>query len=114
MKLPVLVSMFLIAALAASAGTISGSIWEGVTGNAIAANIPGTPADVTFTVPNGAIDFNSNGSADYTIGSFLATNPAGATVLTGAGKAGDSLDNTIFLITGLVTVNNGDTFTFAH
>jgi len=92
---------------------IIGSIWENnpvAAGNAIPANVPNTTPDVTFDIPGSVINFQSNGQ--YTIGQFLAS--GGATILTGAGHAGDILNNTIFNFTGTVTVTNGETFTAGH
>ncbi|MEO9190511.1 MAG: PEP-CTERM sorting domain-containing protein [Acetobacteraceae bacterium] len=100
---------------AAAAPTAFGSVYEvtsGVAGNAIPGNVPAGPADVTFTAPSNPLSFNSNGSSDYTIGSFLAT--GGATILTGAGHLGDTLDGTLFNFTGTVTVTNGEKFTAGH
>ena len=48
----------------------------------------------------------------YTIGEFLSS--GGATVLTGAGELGNTLDNTIFNFTGNVSVTTGQTFTVGH
>src|ERR1700759_2908921 len=83
----------LAAAGSAYANVATGSIWENnTTGaqNAIPGNVPATTPDVTFSVTT-PIDFTS-GSL-YTIGEFLSS--GGATVLTGAGELGNTLDNTI-------------------
>lgn len=99
----------------AHANLVLGSIWENqsaASADATPANVPGTPADVTFSVTS-PIDFESGLAADgYTVGGFLAT--GGGTILTGAGHAGDSLNNTIFDFMGTVTVTNGMTFTAGH
>lgn len=98
----------------AEANVITGSLWENQTaaaGDATLANIPGTPANVTFTV-NSPLNFNSNGSSDYTIGSWLAT--GGATINTGAGESGNTMNNTIIEFTGTVSVTHGETFTVEH
>ena len=89
-----------------------GSIWENDptgAGNATPGNVPGTTPDVTFSVTT-PINFASG--SNYTIGEFLAS--GGATVLTGAGQLGNSLDNTIFDFTGTVSVTNGMSFTVGH
>jgi hypothetical protein len=97
---------------------ITGSMWEGQNpaGGATLANVPGSAADVTFSVPNGPLSFDSrsggNNSANYTIGSWLGT--GGATILTGLGEAGHTLDNTLTYLTGTVSVLNGQTFTVVH
>ncbi|SHK60755.1 PEP-CTERM protein-sorting domain-containing protein [Bradyrhizobium lablabi] len=96
----------------ANANTVQGSIWEnvpGAAGDATIANTPGTAPDVTFNVST-PISFDS-GSA-YTIGEFLTS--GGASVLTGSGELGHTLDNTFFQFLGSVSVTNGQTFTVGH
>jgi hypothetical protein len=96
----------------ANANVATGSIWENDStgaGDATPANVPGTTPDVTFSVTT-PINFAS-GSA-YTIGEFLSS--GGATVHTGAGELGNTLDNTIFNFTGNVSVTTGETFTVGH
>ena len=108
-----IVASALLAATAASANTIVGSIWENqpvAAGNAIPSNVPTTTADVTFSAP-GPLNFASGGL--YTIGEFLASG-GGSTILTGASHLGDTLMNTIFDFKGFVTVANGDVFTSGH
>jgi hypothetical protein len=115
-------TMALIAATSvvssAANAVIVGSIWENMPGpasNATIANVPVTPPDVRFTSPtplNFASTVGSDPAALYTIGGFLGS--GGATILTGAALAGDTLNNTIFAFTGTVTVTNGQTFTVAH
>ena len=103
----------LLAATAASANTIVGSIWENqpvAAGNAIPSNVPTTTADVTFSAPD-PLNFASGGL--YTIGEFLASG-GGSTILTGASHLGDTLKSTIFDFKGFVTVANGDVFTSGH
>jgi hypothetical protein len=92
---------------------IIGSIWENDAtgaGDATSANVPATTPDVTFDIPGTTINFQSG--ALYTIGEFLSS--GGATITSGASHAGDTLDNTIFNITGTVTVTNGETFSAGH
>jgi hypothetical protein len=96
----------------AYANVVTGSIWENesaAAGDATPANVPGTTPDVTFSVTT-PIDFASDGA--YTIGEFLSS--GGATVLTGAGELGNTLNNTIFNFTGSVSVTTGQTFTVGH
>lgn len=96
----------------AHANLVLGSIWENqsaASADATPANVPATPADVTFSVTS-PIAFASGGL--YTIGEFLGS--GGATILTGAGEAGNTLNNTIFDFMGTVTVTNGMTFTAGH
>lgn len=95
------------------ANTVTGSIWESDptgAGNATIANVPGTTPDVTFSAPSTPLSFASGGA--YTIGEFLAS--GGATILTGASHAGDTLLNTLFDFKGFVTVATGDSFTVGH
>ena len=99
-------------ASSAHASLVLGSIWENDptgAGSATIANIPVTTPDVTFSVGT-PINFASGGL--YTIGEFLSS--GGATIITGAGEAGNTLDNTFFEFTGTVAVTTGDTFTAGH
>jgi hypothetical protein len=101
----------------ANANTVLGSIWENQTAaamDATPANVPLTPADVTFSVTT-PLAFTSQIpplNAPYTIGGFLGS--GGATILTGASHAGDTLNETIFNFVGSVTVTNGMVFTVTH
>src|ERR1043166_904564 len=101
---------------AAQANTVTGSIWENnpdAAVNASPANVPLTTPDVTFTTESGlGINFTS-GALD-TIGEFLNSNGSVTTVLTGASHLGNSLTNTLFNFTGMVSVTNGQTFTARH
>ena len=103
----------LLLAGTARASTVTGSIWEndptGAT-NAIPANVPITPPDVTFSAPT-PLNFASGGL--YTIGEFLASGN-GSTVLSGSSQLGNTLDNTLFNFVGTVSVTNGETFTAGH
>jgi hypothetical protein len=108
----------------ASPGTVqastAGSLWENTgawgenwsaTDTGPGANVTpiGSP-NVTFTLPNGGLDFDSRNAANgYTIGGWLAT--GGATIVTGAGEAGNTMDNIIVTISGMVSVTSGETFT---
>lgn len=92
---------------------IVGSIWEvsaAVASDAIPANVPGTAPTVTFDLPGSTINFQSGGL--YTIGEFLTS--GGATITSGASHASDTLDNTLFNITGTVTVTSGESFSAGH
>jgi hypothetical protein len=102
----------LVSSSLAHANTVLGSIWENDptgAGNATIANIPVTPANITFSVVS-PFTFASGGA--YTIGEFLTS--AGASVITGAGELGNTLFNTFFAFTGNVTVTNGQVFTVTH
>ena len=108
----------------ASVGTtradlVFGSLWEigGPTNGggiqfASITNIPTTPPDLTFSV-NSPLNFDSRNGADgYAIGGWLSG--GGATILTGAGEAGNTVNNIFIEMTGLVSVTNGQPFTVTH
>jgi len=96
------------------ANLITGELWEGGTGWAV---VPGGAPDVTFTVDS-PLDFDSRGTAlsgpgsFYTVGSWLGT--GGATIVTGASHAGDSINPIVVRFTGLVSVTSGQQFSVAH
>ena len=82
---------------AAQANTVTGSIWENnpfAAEHASPANVPLTTPDVTFTTESGSGSITS--------------------ILTGADQLGNTLNNTIFNFTGMVSVTNGQVFTVAH
>jgi hypothetical protein len=97
----------LFAVTSAKADTVTGSVYEN-TGGVNANLTPGSNGTLagTFTAPS-PINFNSNGTTDYTIASFIGT---GGGTYTGT-HGGDTLDNTLFYINGMVTVTNGEQFT---
>jgi len=96
--------------------TALGSLYEvssAIANSATPANVPAGPADVTFTAPSNPLSFNpTDSSSIYLIGSWLAT--GGATILTGSGHLGDSMDNTLINFTGTVSVTNGQKFAAGH
>jgi hypothetical protein len=78
---------------------------------AVAAAIAaGDPSDTLTVGSLGTLNFNSNGTTDYTIGSFLGT---GGVSYTGA-YANNSLDNTLFDITGSQYFHTGQTIQISH
>ncbi len=100
--------------------TIMGAAYfvsEAEANNAIIGFAHGAP-NATFTVPNGAIDFDSRTCGTcYTLGGFLGS--GGATILTGsAGDLATNLDTalggTMIEFKGKVSVTNGQTFTVTH
>ena len=101
------------------ANLVFGSLWEiggaangGGIQDATIANIPLTPANVTFSV-NSPFDFDSRNAVDgYTIGGWL--NTSGATFLTGAGESSNSMNNVFIEFTGMVSVTSGEQFTVTH
>lgn len=97
--------------------TLSGSLWQvsaGVASDAVLSSVPTTTPDVTFTVTSsGTIAFQAGqNNVPYTIGGFLSS--GGATILTGSGVLGNTDDNTLILLSGLVNITSGETFTFGH
>jgi PEP-CTERM motif len=117
-KIATAVALSVMAAGAATANTVNGSLWivaEAIAQNATIANAltQGAP-DVTFSV-NTPITFNSN--SGYTIGDFLAS--GGAAVLTGSSAVLSTLmdtggNGTLMYFTGQVTVANGQLFNVTH
>lgn len=116
-------STFILVALAATgistaqANVITGNLWhvpEAATLNALPANIPATPADVTFDV---ASPMNFFGS-DVTVGTWLGSSSAFNIVENTAGTLTSLMDNgvvgTILRFMGFVTVTNGQQFTVTH
>lgn len=117
-----LIALLMVAGMAATTAvqaSISGLIWEGTDGYGSLTEahswLTSNPnGDVSFTV-NTPINFDSRGASDstyYTIGSFLGT--GGAAIVTGNSHADDSLNNTLFYMTGQVTMENGKTYSVAH
>ncbi|HKW89743.1 MAG TPA: PEP-CTERM sorting domain-containing protein [Candidatus Acidoferrales bacterium] len=119
-RLGVLVPLVLLAVGSAGAsGVITGQIWlvpEGTAQNAIPANVPGTPADATFSVANGPINFFSGGA--YTIGEFISNGGGTCADAALAGTCASTMDNfttgTLIQLTGMVSVTTGETFTVTH
>ncbi len=95
-----------------NAASVTGAVYENQTAtsqNAIPSNVPLTAPDVTFTTST-PLNFVSGDA--YTIGEFLSS--GGSTVLTGASRLNDSLDNTLFNFVGNVSVTSGETFAASH
>ena len=117
-------SAFAFASVATVQASITGTVWEAPasglvdnTSDSVPASAPSAgTASVTFSVPNGSIDFTSivgnDNSANYTIGSWLAT--GGATILTGSGASGNTMNDVLIQLVGSVTMTSGQTFTVAH
>jgi outer membrane lipoprotein SlyB len=101
----------------AQANTISGNLWhvsEATSQNAIPANVPVAPPDVTFLVDS-PFNFNASGA---TVGAWLASSSASSIVENTAGTLASLMDNgsqgTLLEFLGNVTVTNGQTFTVTH
>lgn len=100
---------------AAHANTVDGSVYfvsDAVAGNAIPANVPATPADLTFSVNSPFTFTNAGDSKVDTIGAFLTS--SGATCLTGCANLTHVQNDTLWNFTGFVTVTNGESFTVTH
>jgi hypothetical protein len=98
----------------AEAATVKGYAWinNGNAGDATIANVPTTPADVTFATSS-PIDFSSDGG-NYYVGGYILSDGR-STILTGTPAAlANDLDNTFFYFTGTVTVTTGESFVAGH
>ncbi|HEX3988064.1 MAG TPA: VPDSG-CTERM sorting domain-containing protein, partial [Verrucomicrobiae bacterium] len=74
----------------------------------------GLTPNATFTVANGALNFESGkDSVPYTIGGFLTSGGATATYAAGSGS-GDTDANTIITMAGFVSMVNGQTYETEH
>jgi len=108
---------FLAVAGSAHASTFTGSVWQNQA--PFPASLPsntsglGAPA-ATFDISG--INFNSNGSTDYTIGSFLTSGGNSVTNQSAgfAGLSGNTLNNTIFEFTGFTDLVAGQTYNVIH
>ncbi len=99
------------AAGVASATTWEASVIENYTGDvASAANYVALSSSAVFIGDVPAVNFNSNGGSDYTIGSWLAT---GGFNYTGP-LAGDTLDNTLWLFYTDEVFGSAPTLTVTH
>ena len=92
---------------------INGSMWnssQGITDSTLAdaAHQPGVSPAVTFSVPNGALDFDSRNDSvnGYNVAGWLAT--GGATLSTGNGA--QTMNDTFVHLSGTVSVTAGETF----
>jgi hypothetical protein len=119
MFMAVLTTMLVLYGGVALANQVSGSLWhvsEAVSQNAIPANVPLTPAAVTFDV-NSPLNFSSLGT-DYTIGAFLASGGAFNISENIGGTLTSLMDTTgvgtLIQFTGFVTVTTGQQFTVGH
>jgi hypothetical protein len=113
----VLIGLALVYGGMAQANTATGNLWhvpEATSQNAIPANVPAAPADVTFDVSS---PFNFFGTG-VTVGTWLANGSAFNIVENTAGTLASLMDNgvqgTLLNFTGLVSVTNGQQFTVTH
>ena len=100
-----------------AANVASGQLWkvsEAVSQNAILANVPVTPADVTFDV-NSPFNFSSN--VGYSVLDFLNSSAA-FNIVGAAGTLNSLLDDanggTLMYFTGTVSVSTGQVFSVTH
>ncbi len=100
-----------------AANVASGQLWkvsEAVSKNAILANVPVTPADVTFDV-NSPFNFSSN--VGYSVLDFLNSSAA-FNIVGAAGTLNSLLDDanggTLMYFTGTVSVSTGQVFSVTH
>ncbi len=126
--LTLLTATALVFATEARANLLTGSLWEapasGLIDNdldLIPATLPGSTPDVTFSVDtsSGNLDFDSRGAdrmgaddLDYTIGSWLGT--GGASITSGNGESGNTINDCLIQILGQVSVTTGEAFSSAH
>ena len=108
----------LLSTVAQADPIVSGSVWmvaPGTASNAIPANVPLTPADVTFLAPSDPLSFDSrNGVNDYNLLNFLLTGGAFNIVEHTAGALSDSTNNHLYQFLGQVSVTNGQNFGVLH
>lgn len=108
-----------LSASGAQAAVASGELWhvpEATSQNAIPANVPAAPADVTFDVNT---PFNFSGTS-VTVGTWLSSSGTGAfnivenTPGTLASLMDDFNEGTLVRFTGFVSVTNGQEFEVTH
>jgi hypothetical protein len=105
-----------LSAATQAAPIVSGSIWivpAAIAQNAIPANVPLTPADVTFRAPSNPLSFDSRPN-DYNLLQFLLTGGAFDIVQHTAGALSSSTNDHLFQFLGQVSVTNGQTFDVLH
>ena len=109
----------LLSAAAQAVPIVSGSVWlvaPGAASDATPANIPATPADVTFRAPSDPLSFDSRGNpaTDYNLENFLLTGGAFNIVEHTPGALMNTTNNHLYEFVGQVTVTNGHQFNVLH
>ena len=108
----------LLSTVALADPIVSGSVWvvpPGVSGDATPANVPLTPADVTFQAPSDPLSFDSrNGVNDYNLLNFLLTGGAFNIVEHTAGALLNTTNDHLYQFLGQVSVTNGQQFNVLH
>jgi hypothetical protein len=109
---PVVCALLLSAVIGTvQAGTITGLLWavpDGVAQNAVLANIPARPPDVTFEV-NAPLNFFVPGTVDAFLLSGGAFNIAGS-----PGVLNSAISPSLIEFNGQVSVTTGEQFTVTH
>lgn len=103
--------IFSAAAFNASGAPITGFLWnvtDLVAQNAILANVPGTPPNVTFSV-NSPLNFDNGGSVNDFLTSGGAFNIVGSVA-----DLSRSISPSLLEFIGMVSVTNGQQFTVTH
>jgi hypothetical protein len=110
-------ALVVVAGTAHAVSIATGELWhvpEATSQNAIPANVPGTTADVTFSVNT---PFNFSGTS-VSVGTWLASSLAFGIIENTTGTLASLMDNgaqgTLVRFAGLVSVINGQTFTVTH
>jgi hypothetical protein len=106
-----IIALTLFMSTASSHATLSGSLWENFTSNNADTAPVGSP-NVTFTSSQLHYDSTLGG---YTIGTWLNSAGTTSTILTGAGEAGKTMNNTLVRLTGQIYLTAGlNSFTVGH
>jgi PEP-CTERM motif len=107
-----------LSAVAQAVPIVSGSVWlvaPGIAANAIPANVPLTPPDVTFLAPSDPLSFDSrNGVNDYNLLNFLLTGGAFNIVEHTAGALSNTTNDHLYQFLGQVSVTTGQQFDVLH
>jgi hypothetical protein len=105
----------------ASANIVSGTGWEVTSAeaqNATPTEIAGLPAGLpsfTFSAPSDPLSFNpADTNPPYTVGGWLASGGATGITYSNGAASSDTMNNTLFLFTGNVTVAIGEMFSVGH
>jgi len=107
----------LVMMTAAQANLITGNLWhvpEAIALNAIPANVPVAPPDVTFDVISPLNFFGTNVTVGTWLGNGLAFNIVENTLGTLASLMDNATTGTMLEFTGFVSVTNGQMFTVTH
>ncbi len=105
----------------AHANTVTGTGWEVTSSeaqNATPAEIAGLPAGLpsfTFSAPSDPLSFNPlDTNPPYTVGDWLASGSASGITYSNGAMSTDTMNNTLFLFTGTVSVTSGASYNIGH